>query len=412
MLAAGALLAVVSPMAMAANLNFNGKIQSNMNYNITNSTTQENVDKWNGQTNVDLGASLGDTLKAGISINGLQKDFMGNWQNTNGFTHDPTASDDQQTVLNQFDGNGISINHAWVSSQGALWNNGPEVTTRFGSLDAQYSPLVASVTDPGVSVDAKFGGLSVGAFNAWHQGAGDQLLLQNQNNPGYGVRAAIGSNGNQLGGTLVKVANEQSYAIDGQVKPTEALTVSGTYANQENQDETNASAMMVGANYQLSTNTGVHAGYKNFKPGFNPIWRNTDMVQSIEGGYTADTNNLVTQNYARKGYNVGVSTKLAGFNVTSDIGLFTQQANNPYQGSDELAGTKHQELETSISRDFTFGASKLTAGLYHRYDLKENDQEDLDANLTYTAPNGLTAEVNRDFESAETNFSAGLNMKF
>lgn len=383
-------------MAMAANLNFNGKIQSNMNYNITDPATSH-VKNWNGQTNVDLGASLGDTLKAGFSINGLQQDFMNDWKNTDGFTHDP--ANPQQVLI---DSDGLTIDKAWVSSQGSLWNNGPEVTTRFGSLNAQYNSLVASVTDPGVSVDAKFGPLTVGAFNAWNNNG-------IETNPGYGLRAAIGSEGNNLGATYVKVNNETSYAIDGQVKPTEALTVSGVYADQ---DTTDAQAMMVGANYQLAENLGVHGGYRNFEPGFNPTWRNTDMVASIEGGFDPAENNLVTDNYAKKGYNVGVSAKLAGLNVTSDLGFYTQQAEDSYQGPNQTADSEHQELETTISRDIVFGASKLTAGVHHKYDFKDNDQEDLDANLKYTAPNGLTAEVNRDFESLETTFSAGLNMQF
>jgi hypothetical protein len=406
MLAAGALLAVVSPMAMAANLNFNGKVKSEMNYNISNPAVSH-VKDWNGQSNVELGASLGDTMKAGISINGLQRDFITGWQNTKGFSTDPTQPNQ---ILTGSDG--ISIDKAWVSADGSLWNNGPQVTTRFGSLNAQYSPLVASVTDPGVSVDANFGKLTVGAFNAWHNVTDALGNADATAQPGYGVHAALNSNGNGLGATIVKVANQQSYAIDGQVKPTEKLTMNGAFANQENQDNTNANATMVGANYQLTENLGIHGGYRNFETGFNPQWRNTDMITNIEGGFDPDTNNLVTDNYAKKGFNVGVSAKLAGFDVTSDLGLYKQQADDLYQGPEQTAGSKHQELKTTISRDFVFGSSKLTAGISQKYDFKSNDQEDLDANLKYTAPNGLTAEVNRDFESDETTFSTGLNMQF
>lgn len=396
LLTAGALLAVVSPMAIAANLDFNGKIQSQMNYNITDPAVNH-VKDWNGQSNLELGASLGDTLKAGFSIKGLQHDFIDGWQNTDGFSHDPTNP--EQILI---DSDGLTIDEVWISSKGSLWENGPEVTTRFGHLDAQYNPLVASVTDPGVSVDATFGGLTLGAFNAWNNNG-------IETNPGYGVHAKLASDGHAIGATYVKVANETSYAIDGQVKPTENLTVSGVYADQ---DTTDAQAMMVGANYQITENLGVHGGYKNFEPGFNPIWRNTDMVADIEGGFKPDANNLVTDNYAKKGYNVGVSAKLAGFNISSDLGLYTQQADDLYQGPNQTADSKHQELETSITRDFVFGASKLTAGIYHRYDFKDNDQEELDANLKYTAPNGLTLEANRDFETLENTFSAGLNMNF
>lgn len=396
LLTAGALLAIVSPMVMAADLNFNGKINSQMQYNISNPATTH-VDKWNGQTNVDLGASLGDNLKAGFAINGLQRDFMGGWQNNLGFSNDPT---NPAQILSG--GNGITIDKAWVSSKGALWNNGPEVTTRLGSQNIQYSPYVASVTDPGISVEGTSGAVTMGAFNAW-----------NTANPGYGVHASIKpSQGNELNGTYVKVNNETSYAVDGQVKPSEALTVSGVYANQSSVIKGDGKAYQIGANYQLAENLGVHAGYKNFDPNFNPTWRNTDMVPDIEGNFDPATNNVVTDNYAKKGYNMGVTAQLAGLDVTSNLDVYTQQANDPYQAADQIAGSKHQELKTTVSHDFVMGTSKLTAGVSEKYDFKSKGQEDLDGNLKYTAPNGLSVELNRDFHSHETTAAAGLSMSF
>ena len=134
LLAAGALLALVSPMAMAANLSFNGKIDSSLQYNISNPAVNH-VDKWNGQSDLQLGVSLGDNLKAGFAINGLQRDFIDGWRNNLGFDHNVA---NPQPIFG--DSNGVTIDKAWVAAKGSLWSNGPEVTTRVGSQEVMYSP--------------------------------------------------------------------------------------------------------------------------------------------------------------------------------------------------------------------------------------------------------------------------------
>lgn len=378
LLITGVLVALISPVALAANLNFTGQIKSEMNYNLDPVSGRN----WNGGSRLELGASLGDDLQAGLSIVGLERSFIGQWFNDKGYDGVlPVPGREIET-----DNNKIGIDGLWVQSKGSLWTNGPELTTRVGNLDVNYSPLIADVEDPGVSVEAQAGPITVGAFNAWKDGE-----------PGHGGRVAVApSDAVKLGGTFVKVQNQEAFAVDGQLKPTEALTVEGTFAQVVNA----GNAAMVGGSYQVAEKLALRAGYRNLETGFQPLWRNTDMTTDIRGGLEAV--NPVTDYYGEKGYNVGATAEIASFVVEGDYDQYTQQ----------LDGTENREIKASIARAFDLAGNQITAKLSGTYELETSEREELDANLKYTAPNGLAVEINHDFVAEETTATAGFDTRF
>jgi hypothetical protein len=380
LLIAGVLMAVVSPVALAANLDFTGKLESGLDYNLGTD------DNWNGTSRLELGASLGDTLKGGISIVGLEQAFGGNWFNDNGYDRVPVLPPVQSTELT----NKIGLDGLWLQSEGSLWTNGPEFTTRMGNLDVNYSPLIATVTDPGVSVSAEFGLANVGLFQAWNETNPTEF------NPGHGIHANISpSDGVIVGGTYVKVNNEQSYALEAEVNPVEPLTVEANFAKTIDA----GSAMQIGGDYQLTQSVAVNASYRNFEPDFNPIWRDTTVSTDIKN---EPEGNPVLDNYGEKGFKVGATAELVGFIVEGGYDNYTQQ----------IGDVKNRELIASVAREFDLAGNKVTAKLSTIYEMETSEQEELDANLKYTAPNGLTMEVNHDFEAEETTAKAGFDMSF
>ena len=380
LLITGALMAVVSPVALAANLDFTGKLESGLDYNL--GTT----DNWNGTSRLELGASLGDTLKGGVSIVGLEQAFGGNWFNDNGYDRVPVVPPAQNTEAT----NKIGIDGLWLQSEGSFWANGPEFTTRMGNLDVKYSPLIATVSDPGVSVGAEFGSVNVGLFQAWNETNPAEF------NPGHGINANVSPvEGVTVGGTYVKVNNEQSYALEAEVNPVEPLTVEANFAKTVNA----GSAMQVGGNYQLTQNVSVNGSYRNFETDFNPIWRDTTVSTDIKNDAEG---NPVLDNYGEKGFKVGATAQLAGFTVEGGYDNYTQQ----------IGDIENRELIASVAREFDLAGNKITAKLSTTYEMETSDWEEMDANLKYTAPNGLSMEVNHDFEAEETTAKAGFNMNF
>lgn len=368
---ASIMLFAVSPAAFAAALDFSGKMESQLIYG-QNPTFGHN---WDGKADLELEASLGDSLKGGFSIQDMERFFTGDWYH----------QDDEIPVSNP----GIDLDSLWLQSQGALWNNGPEVTTRIGGLNVNYSPYIADVVDPGVSIAADFGTVSVGAFNAWTEG-----------NPGHGLNATLKPAENvELGGTYVKVQDQQSFAIDGTIKPTDATTLDAVFASVHNGGE----AIKFGGDYQMTENVSLRASYRDFDPDFNPIWRNDEEFTDIQGlpDYASEEN-PVDYYYGEKGFNLGTTAQLAGFTVKGDLDVYEQQT----------TGEDNTELSASVARGFELAGNKFTAELSGTYEFENDQREELDANLKYTAPNGLSLEVNHDFEAEETTAGAGFAMNF
>lgn len=373
LLGASIMMLAVSPVAFAANLDFSGKMDSQLIYG-QNPTFGHN---WDGKADLELEASLGDSIKGGVSIRDMERFFTGDWFH----------QDDELPVTNP----GIDLDSLWMQSQGALWNNGPEFTTRIGGLDVSYSNYIADVTDPGISIAADFGKVSLGAFNAW---------TEETRNPGHGLNATLKPAENvELGGTYVKVEGQQSFAIDGTVKATDATTLDAVFASVHDGGE----AIKFGANHQLNQNVSLRASYRDFGPDFSPIWRNDEDFTDIQGlpDFDADENPVDYYN-GEKGFNFGATAQVAGFTVEGDLDMYEQQ----------LTGEDNAELSASVARDFELVGNKFTAKLSGAYDFESDQREELDANLKYNAPNGLSLEVNHDFEAKETTAGAGFSMEF
>lgn len=285
----------------------------------------------------------------------------------------------------------IDLDGLWLQSQGALWHNGPEFTTRIGGLDVNYSNYIADVTDPGVSIAADFGNVSVGAFNAWTEENG---------NPGHGLHASLKPADNvELGGTYVKVEKQQSFAIDGTIKPTEATTLDAVFASVHD----GGNAMKFGGTYQVSDAVSLRASYRDFDPDFAPIWRNDEDFADIQGLPDYDPNeNPVDYYFGEKGINLGATAQVGGFIIEGDLDVYEQQ----------VTGEDNTELSASVAREFELAGNKFTAKLSGTYDFETEEREELDANLKYTAPNGLSLEVNHDFEAEATTAAAGFTMNF
>lgn len=292
------MLTTLTPVVMAANMDFTGEITTEAVYD----------EKFGGTSEIELNANLGNDLKAGLSLGSIEQPFP--WENGMGWP--------------------LTVKGLWLETNGALIPGTPEFTTRIGTLNVNYSDFIAKgIKTTGISVDKiTMGPVTLGGYYSLNQ---DQNLDRGayvKVNPLEGIEAQA---------TVVKAEDQLSYAISTTVQPVEQAEVSGTYAAVHEE----ANAYRVNGKYQVLEGLEVRAGYQDVPVEFSPEHKNTDQ-DVLENG---------------TGFMVGATANQYGFDVTADYADYNKTVDYSVARTLSLAG---MDFNTKLAGNYNFDAAEAT----------------------------------------------------
>ncbi|HHT06775.1 MAG TPA: hypothetical protein GXZ97_10980 [Hydrogenispora sp.] len=317
------MIVTMTPVVMAANLDFSGKVATEAAYG----------ESFGGNSEIELSAKIGEDLKAGLSFGSKEKGFP--WDNWD-----------------------LNVTALWMETTGAIIPGTPEFTTRIGSLNHSYSDFVAKgIKTTGISMDK----LAVGPVTL-----GGYYSLDHDSNLDRGAYVKVNPmNGIEAQATVVKADEQLAYALSTTVQPLTGAEVSGAYAAVHE----GADAYRVNAKYQVLEGLEVRAGYQDIPTAFDATHRNTD----------ADDDNNVNPG---TGFTVGATANKFGFEVAADyveyedtldysiartVSLAGLDFNTELAGNYDFTAAEAEKLEASVGYSAPNGL-ELTAG----YDFIEN----------------------------------------
>lgn len=401
-LAALMVLALGVP-AFAAELTIGGSLETSLNWG-EKTVEDEWEEGWTADStlNIDLGL-VGTENRVGAHIE-LAPKFNG-------------ESDLKSNFIDGFDIDDISIEKAWLETNGALWNGGPDVYTRLGSLDVEHSDLVATVDKNGASVDSlPVGPAEIGGFIAWNDNTWDDVNGQRRVDGGMTVATDL----DMLNGRVsaVKSGEQMAYALEGSLSPLEMATIDGFYAVDDTTGEELAQIYRVNATITPMENLKVNVGYRDLMdaigevdpdadedtvvPGaFNPEYyktstdddgNRTDLI-GIINGLGEDGDRGIEDN---AGYNVGVET--TQFGVTMAASYDNPRHEAVLGANTELAGYKLGAQATFDEEDFQFTHYETELSAEKDFSIMPG----IDVNGKYTATIDNERNLTHELEATST----------
>jgi len=279
-------LVMAGPVA-AAGIDFGGSIETNIE---VNRSVEGEVDvNPASELSLNLGLTAAqDKLRAGVQF-GLSDEYT-------------------QLMPTGITLGDIALKQAFIEADGAYWHGGPEVTTRFGTLDVAYSPYATVKDHSGVSISGM--DLDVVDLSAFYG-------LPTDHGHVLGMRADINVIDEvDLGASVIADEEILRVQLDAAGSPMEGLRLAGAIAA----DHVEGTSLKdinnlwtVQADYELLENTTVTAGYKFISDDWAPRYvaprsKDDDQVQD-----------WVHQERNRNhGVFVGVSTEQQGISVAAE----------------------------------------------------------------------------------------------
>ncbi len=454
-LAALMVLSVGVP-AFAAELTMDGSVESNIEWNEKYNAEDDVAEGWAGKSVIDLGFGVDgeeNGVSAHLSLNAIADD-------------DRAYGGESATPFGLTD---LELDKAWIETNGAFWNGGPDLNTRLGSLDVAHSDLIATVEENGASIDGfQVGNATIGGFGAWNNG---------ERNVDAGVNVDYTFENGNAKATLVNggVDEDMAYAVEGKVSPVETMDIEGLFAGTKTGEE-RSEIYKVETSIAANENTTITAGYRDLMAGVGTIAADADTDNVMPGAFAPTYYNTTTDDDDNRTDIIGIANGLgedekvdqnAGYNV----GIETVQGNvalkanydNPHHeavlgANTELAGYKlgaestfneddatfsYAQTELSAEKDFALTGmdvtGKYTATLVKDQSAKheieadaavnaipqlqglgvngkvtvENGGDDVtwETGAEYTAPNGI--ELGAGYHSVDgANFNAGVKVAF
>lgn len=369
------------------------------------------------------------------------------------------------------------IRSMYLQSTGAFWNGGPEATTTIGSIAVNESPFVGDLGNRrGIKVEGlKVGPLGIEAFYTTPGGVARFLNHdQDYKNPQVkvenvdevaGVKLNANLLGADLGANIIRSDENVEMAFTGAMSPLENLAVNGYIVRDRAENQ----ALSVGGSYGLMPNLTLSASYRTADEEIAPLYptrKDADGSGAIEVDEWIDSVN--NQKYAafdnRTGLKVGADATLAGVHVIGSYDMATTEADQNHtaavaadttlagfklNGSVEyLTEAKTTELTWGAEREFDLAGLKVKGayagekddadvmshefmaattlnmipqlqgltvdGRYKTYSDATHDE--IEANVNYQAPNGMTFGVNHvidgDHTDGNTTFTTGMKVVF
>lgn len=267
----------------AAGLDFGGTVETKIEVN----KKGEDVTVVPGsELSLNLGVNAAqDKIRAGIEV-GLKKE-------------------DQDDLLpSEISLDDIALKQAFIEADGPFWHGGPEATTRFGTLNIDYSPYATMKDRSGISVSGvDLDVLGLSAFYALPGEKGHVLGLRSDlhllEDIALGA-AVIGDN------EIIRLQ------VDAAANPIEGLQVAGNVAVDHTEESgfKMDNLWKVEASYELAENTNVTAGYKHITDGFVPSY-----VAAKTKDEDADHDWIHLARAKNSGVFVGLDTAQQGVNM-------------------------------------------------------------------------------------------------
>lgn len=242
---------VISGSVFAAGINFDGYLETNLEWN---RDLEGNLET---RPSSELGLNFGldtddDRTKAVVEI-GLED------KNEEGLDLDLDASN-------------LVLKKAYIETAGSFWYGGPQATTRFGSLEVDYGPFATDKEQYGISVN----GMDVGParISAFYG------IPTEEHQSIQGVHAGMTIADIAAGAAVIHDYDSVHVVVDGAVSPMKDLLIGGAFATQldldddeEIEEEANFDRLMViGAEYLISDNMSVHGGYRSVSSDWKPAY--------------------------------------------------------------------------------------------------------------------------------------------
>ncbi|MBE3577149.1 MAG: hypothetical protein IMX00_05600 [Limnochordales bacterium] len=323
----------------------------------------------------------------------------------------------------------IGITKAYVETQGPWFNGGPEVTTRLGDLDIDYSPYVATIHSTegktrGISVSGlRIGGFDVAAFHAWdsNAGASEYRLLNGQ---ASGARVATQIAGINLAVTGVVEGEDAAVAVEGSTQVLPNVTLGGALARDFAH---RANLYRVNAAIQPVSNLTLKAEYGRVPSIYAPLY-----------AYENDDDSFVTQTRGKAVIGLNAQTQQAGFNLGAGVKLARAEGARQFSRTETTftAGRSVSLMGMPVEANYTLTidgnnqikhelAGKTTLSLVPQLQnvtldgrvTMQNSELTYEANAGYTAPNGMTFGLHYASQATDTlpaglSADAGLKVEF
>lgn len=236
-----AALVAVAPVS-AAGLDFGGSIETKIEVKKQGEDVQVSP---KSEFTMDLGLSAAqDKVRAGLEF-GLDK------ENTDLMPSGITLGE-------------IALKQAYIEADGAFWHGGPEATTRFGTLDIDYSPYASLQDRSGVSISGV--DLDVVELNGFY-------ALEGIHGHVFGLRSDLNLlDGVAVGASVIKDDEITRLQLDAAGAPIEGLHLEGSIAADHTADSgiNMNNLWAVKAAYELAENTNITAGYKHITADHDP----------------------------------------------------------------------------------------------------------------------------------------------
>jgi hypothetical protein len=317
----------------------------------------------------------------------------------------------------------IGVTKAYVETQGPWFTGAPEVTTRLGDLDIDYSKYVGTIHSTegqtrGISVNGlSIGGFDIAGFHAWDSNAGESesRLLNEQ---ASGARIATQIAGINLAATGVVEGQDAAVAVEGSTRVLPNVTVGGAVAR----DMANkANLYRVNATVQPVSNLTVNAEYGRVPSNFAPLY-----------AYENAADSFVTQTRGKAVIGMNAQTQQAGFNLGAGIKLARAEGAQQFSRTQTTltAGRSVSLMGMPVEANYTMTidgsnqikhelAGKTTLGVIPALQsvslagkvTMQNSTMTYEANAGYTAPNGMVFGLHYNNQTGAS-ADAGLKVQF
>lgn len=323
----------------------------------------------------------------------------------------------------------IDVTKAYVETQGPWFTGAPEVTTRLGDLDIDYSKYVGTIHSTegqtrGISVNGlRIAGFDVAGFHAWdsNAGASEYRLLNGQ---ASGARVATQIAGINLAATGVVEGQDAAVAVEGSTRVLPNVTLGSAVAR----DMANkANLYRVNATVQPVSNLTVNAEYGRVPSNFAPLY-----------AYENADDSFVTQTRGKAVIGMNAQTQQAGFNLGAGIKLARAEGAQQFSRTQTTltAGRSVSLMGMPVEANYAMtidGSNQIKHELAGKTTLSvipalqgvsldgkvtmQNSDLTYEANAGYNAPNGMTFGLHYASQATDTlpaglSADAGLKVQF
>lgn len=334
------ILALAAPAFAGINTDITGSVTGKVRYDQQSGFTTY------GKTEAKVTMSAGSegNIKAVVNLGGTTAKSEG------AFGGDSSPFIGNTNVL-------LKVDSAWIESTGAWIQGGPDVVTKIGSLNPNYSNWIAdfgNTTYPRIDAvevsQLDLGGLSLTGLMGWYDN--DTATASVDTHSINALALNGGLDVVDLGVVYVvetEVASKTNistdYAVTAGIDPADGVSVDATFASN---GANNATAYKVSGELATVPNVTFTASAWSAAANFDPAWANRkdDKLTEAPTAFTKD----------QIGYQVGVETTQSGLDLSASY-KNTTKADKTGPVTETKVGAATTVSETDLSADVTMNST-------------------------------------------------------